>query len=61
MVCSYHVLLRSYSQLRAMPSQITEYYVIRRGRYRVADLYHAEKSGWYYYTYGINCRCAPLP
>ena len=36
--------------------QITEYYVIRRGHYRVADLYSASKDGWYFYTYGINLR-----
>ncbi|KAJ3564149.1 hypothetical protein NP233_g8481 [Leucocoprinus birnbaumii] len=35
---------------------ITEYYVIRRGRYRIADLYNSDKTGWYYYTYGINLR-----
>lgn len=35
---------------------ITEYYVIRRGHYRVADLYSSNKDGWYYYTYGINFR-----
>ncbi|KAF9482302.1 hypothetical protein BDN70DRAFT_443613 [Pholiota conissans] len=35
---------------------ITEYYVIRRGHYNVADLYKAEKGTWYYYTYGINFR-----
>ncbi|KAJ2914117.1 hypothetical protein MD484_g6284, partial [Candolleomyces efflorescens] len=35
---------------------ITEYYVIRRGHYRVADLYSSSKDGWYYYTYGINFR-----
>ncbi|KAH9478740.1 Uracil permease [Psilocybe cubensis] len=35
---------------------ITEYYVIRRGHYNVADLYDAHKGGWYKYTYGINFR-----
>ncbi|KAF8072325.1 permease for cytosine/purines, uracil, thiamine, allantoin-domain-containing protein [Lyophyllum atratum] len=35
---------------------ITEYYVIRRGTYRVADLYHANKDGWYWYTWGFNFR-----
>ncbi|KAI0729848.1 permease for cytosine/purines, uracil, thiamine, allantoin-domain-containing protein [Fomitopsis betulina] len=35
---------------------ITDYYVIRKGQYRVSDLYHAKKSGWYAYTYGINFR-----
>ncbi|KAH8828996.1 permease for cytosine/purines, uracil, thiamine, allantoin-domain-containing protein [Flagelloscypha sp. PMI_526] len=35
---------------------ITEYYVIRRGHYRVADLYSTSREGWYWYTYGINFR-----
>ncbi|TEB23337.1 NCS1 nucleoside transporter family [Coprinellus micaceus] len=35
---------------------ITEYYVIRRGHYRVTDLYSSSKDGWYYYTYGVNFR-----
>ncbi|KAF9051532.1 permease for cytosine/purines, uracil, thiamine, allantoin-domain-containing protein [Panaeolus papilionaceus] len=35
---------------------ITEYYIIRRGHYSVDDLYNAEKTGWYYYTHGINFR-----
>ncbi|GLB45597.1 putative permease for cytosine/purines, uracil, thiamine, allantoin [Lyophyllum shimeji] len=35
---------------------ITEYYMVRRGTYRVADLYHTNKDGWYWYTYGFNFR-----
>jgi len=35
---------------------ITEYYIIRRGHYRLADLYHTRRDGWYWYTYGINFR-----
>ncbi|KAK0482212.1 permease for cytosine/purines, uracil, thiamine, allantoin-domain-containing protein [Armillaria novae-zelandiae] len=35
---------------------ITEYYVVRKGHYRVSDLYHSGKDGWYYYTFGINLR-----
>ncbi|TFK25266.1 hypothetical protein FA15DRAFT_693882 [Coprinopsis marcescibilis] len=35
---------------------ITEYFVVRRGHYRVADLYSASKDGWYFYTYGVNFR-----
>ncbi|KAF7351206.1 hypothetical protein MSAN_01551700 [Mycena sanguinolenta] len=35
---------------------ITEYYVIRKGHYRVTDLYHNRRDGWYWYTYGINFR-----
>ena len=33
-----------------------EYWVVRRGHYRIADLYHAGHDGWYWYTYGINFR-----
>ncbi|CAE6429940.1 hypothetical protein ACGC1H_000870 [Rhizoctonia solani] len=33
---------------------ITEYWLIRRGHYRIADLYHTERTGWYWYTFGIN-------
>lgn len=36
--------------------QITDYYLIRKGHYRVADLYNARKDGWYSYTYGVNFR-----
>jgi nucleobase:cation symporter-1, NCS1 family len=36
--------------------QVTEYYFIRRGHYRVADLYDPHKDGWYWYTYGVNLR-----
>ena len=35
---------------------ITDYYIIRRGHYRLSDLYTTERSGWYWYTYGINFR-----
>ncbi|CCO26577.1 putative permease C29B12,14c [Rhizoctonia solani AG-1 IB] len=35
-------------------AQITEYWLIRRGHYRIADLYHTERNGWYWYTLGIN-------
>jgi len=35
---------------------ITDYYVIRRGHYRLNDLYTTDRSGWYWYTYGINFR-----
>ncbi|EIM89091.1 uncharacterized protein STEHIDRAFT_129629 [Stereum hirsutum FP-91666 SS1] len=35
---------------------ITDYYLIRKGHYRVADLYNARKDGWYSYTYGVNFR-----
>ncbi|TFY75658.1 hypothetical protein EWM64_g8354 [Hericium alpestre] len=35
---------------------ITDYYLIRRGRYRVGDLYSARRDGWYWYTAGINFR-----
>lgn len=39
-----------------MSGQIIEYWVIRKGHYRVKDLYQARKDGWYWYTYGINFR-----
>ncbi|KAF8518708.1 permease for cytosine/purines, uracil, thiamine, allantoin-domain-containing protein [Hysterangium stoloniferum] len=35
---------------------ITEYWYIRRGHYRVRDLYHTRQDGWYWYSYGINFR-----
>ncbi|EPQ52164.1 uridine permease Fui1 [Gloeophyllum trabeum ATCC 11539] len=35
---------------------ITEYWIIRRGHYRVADLYSTRRDGWYWYTFGINPR-----
>jgi len=35
---------------------ITEYFLIRKGHYRVADLYSTKRDGWYWYTYGINFR-----
>ncbi|KAL0960035.1 hypothetical protein HGRIS_011683 [Hohenbuehelia grisea] len=35
---------------------IIEYYLIRRGHYRVRDLYRADKDGWYWYTFGFNFR-----
>nr|VWO94499.1 Thiamine transporter [Ganoderma boninense] len=35
---------------------ITDYYVIHKGHYSVADLYHSRKDGWYAYTGGINFR-----
>lgn len=35
---------------------ITDYWVIRRGHYRLSDLYTTERGGWYWYTYGINLR-----
>jgi nucleobase:cation symporter-1, NCS1 family len=33
---------------------ITEYWIIRRGHYRVADLYSSKSAGWYHYNFGIN-------
>lgn len=35
---------------------ISEYWFVRRGHYRVADLYHTGRDGWYWYTFGINWR-----
>ena len=35
---------------------LADYWIIRRGHYRVADLYTTNKSGWYWYTFGVNWR-----
>lgn len=35
---------------------LADYYVIRRGHYRIADLFSLDKSGWYWYTLGLNWR-----
>ncbi|KAJ8081670.1 uracil permease [Marasmius tenuissimus] len=35
---------------------ITEYFLIRRGHYRVSDLYSIRRDGWYWYNYGFNWR-----
>lgn len=35
---------------------IADYWIVRRGHYRINDLYTAKKEGWYWYTYGINWR-----
>ncbi|KAI9458674.1 permease for cytosine/purines, uracil, thiamine, allantoin-domain-containing protein [Lactarius psammicola] len=35
---------------------ITEYFFVRKGHYRVADLYSSRSDGWYYYTFGVNLR-----
>lgn len=35
---------------------ITDYWLVRRGHFRVNDLYSVEQGGWYWYTYGINWR-----
>ncbi|KAF5386443.1 hypothetical protein D9757_005845 [Collybiopsis confluens] len=35
---------------------VTEYYFIRKGHYKIADLYDAKRDGWYWYTWGINFR-----
>lgn len=48
---AYSVLLSSVAGV-----MITEYYVIRKGHYRVADLYDSSRNGWYWYTYGVNFR-----
>lgn len=41
--------------------QITDYYVIHKGHYNVKSLYHTDRSGWYWYTFGINFRCVSHP
>ncbi|KAJ7108511.1 permease for cytosine/purines, uracil, thiamine, allantoin-domain-containing protein [Mycena epipterygia] len=35
---------------------ITDYYLVKKGHYRVADLYDSRRDGWYWYTYGVNFR-----
>ncbi|KAL6300389.1 permease for cytosine/purines, uracil, thiamine, allantoin-domain-containing protein [Sparassis latifolia] len=35
---------------------ITDYYVIRKGHYRIKDLYRTSRDGWYWYTFGVNFR-----
>lgn len=35
---------------------ITDYWIVRRGHMRLADLYTTSKDGWYTYTWGINWR-----
>lgn len=35
---------------------ITDYYLVRRGHYRINDLYTTDRAGWYWYTAGINWR-----
>ncbi|KAJ3994784.1 permease for cytosine/purines, uracil, thiamine, allantoin-domain-containing protein [Lentinula boryana] len=35
---------------------VTEYYFIRKGHYRMKDLYDTRRDGWYWYTYGVNFR-----
>lgn len=36
--------------------QISDYWIVRRGHYRVKDLYTTDRQAWYWYTYGINFR-----
>ncbi|WFD36570.1 hypothetical protein MCUN1_003453 [Malassezia cuniculi] len=33
-----------------------DYFLVRRGHYRITDLYSLSKEGWYWYTIGINWR-----
>lgn len=35
---------------------IADYWIVRRGHYRVADLYTLSRSGWYWYSWGVNWR-----
>lgn len=39
-----------------LPLQISEYWLVRRGHQRIADLYTTRRDGWYWYTYGVNWR-----
>lgn len=36
---------------------MTDYYLVRRGRLHVPDLYTFDKEGNYWYTAGLNWRC----
>lgn len=35
---------------------IADYWLVRRGHYRIADLYTLRRDGWYWYTFGVNWR-----
>jgi NCS1 family nucleobase:cation symporter-1 len=35
---------------------IADYWIVRRGHYRINDLYTLDQEGWYWYTAGINWR-----
>lgn len=35
---------------------ISDYWLVRRGHYRINDLYTRNREGWYWYTAGINWR-----
>jgi len=35
---------------------ITDYWLVRRGHYRINDLYSTDTESWYWYTFGINWR-----
>ena len=35
---------------------ICDYYLVRRGHYRIRDLYTTDRGGWYWYSYGVNWR-----
>ncbi|KAJ3768492.1 permease for cytosine/purines, uracil, thiamine, allantoin-domain-containing protein [Lentinula raphanica] len=48
---AYSVFLSSIAGVMVM-----EYYFIRKGHYRMKDLYDTRRDGWYWYTYGINFR-----
>ncbi|EPQ52165.1 hypothetical protein GLOTRDRAFT_107720 [Gloeophyllum trabeum ATCC 11539] len=48
---AYSVFLSSIAGVMVM-----EYWVVRRGHYRVADLYSMRRDGWYWYTGGFNLR-----
>ncbi|PCH35187.1 hypothetical protein WOLCODRAFT_107089 [Wolfiporia cocos MD-104 SS10] len=48
---AYCVFLSSFAGV-----MVTDYWLIHKGHYRVRDLYSADKTGWYQYTYGVNLR-----
>ncbi|KAH7925097.1 NCS1 nucleoside transporter family [Leucogyrophana mollusca] len=48
---AYSVFLSSIAGVMA-----TEYWIVRKGHYNIADLYTTRKGSWYWYTYGFNLR-----
>jgi nucleobase:cation symporter-1, NCS1 family len=48
---AYSVLLSS-----VVGVMLCDYYFVRKGHYRVSDIYTNIPSGWYRYTYGVNLR-----
>lgn len=60
MVRRYHPAYSSQPTYICAYTQISDYWLIRRGHYRVKDLYTTDRDAWYWYTYGINFRYRAL-